>query len=57
MPKFQSAKVYVFDFHFDSDSKEDIAKRKELLDSYFDVSRANLQSQHGDIAEVFLRKH
>lgn len=57
MGEFQSAKVYVFDFHFEADSKEAIARRKEQLDEDFNDILKSLQQVHGDICQVFLRKH
>ena len=53
----QSAKVYVFDFHFESESKLQIAMRKGMLDKYFDKLLIELKAKNEDMAEVFLRKH
>ena len=57
--KFQSAKVYVIDFHFSSDDKQNISKKKQELDRYFDEFLRVLREEHnGDpVEEVFLRKH
>jgi hypothetical protein len=58
--EFQSAKVYVFDFHFSSHSKMFIARKKEELDKFFDNLRDELQKEHSDLfvkSDVFLRKH
>ena len=54
--KYQSAKVYVFDFHFDADSKIEISREKERLDKFFDKLKSVLQNDTL-CAEVFLRKH
>lgn len=58
MMKYQSAKVYVIDFHFEADSKESIANKKDELDKYFDELRRKLEETHRDVVQqVFLRKH
>lgn len=62
---FQSAKVYVIDFHFSAKSKTDIAEKKKELDNYFDFLRLDLEERHSSKrnpaskvkCEVFLRKH
>ena len=58
---FESAKVYVIDFHFSAKKKTDIALKKAQLDAYFDLLRYELQEEHNtsdDIkCDVFLRKH
>ena len=57
--KYQSAKVYVLDFHFDSDDKQAIAKKKEELDKFFNELREKLERKHKDtsVQQIFLRKH
>ena len=57
--KYQSAKVYVIDVHFDSDDMEEISKKKEELDRFFDELRIKLEAIHkgSSIDQVFLRKH
>lgn len=57
MGKYQSAKVYVLDFHFNADNKQAISKKKKELDEFFDGLRKKLEKRHGNICEVFLRKH
>ena len=57
MTEFESAKVYVFDFHMKSIDKGHIALRKEILDEYFFKLLLALQLEHGDMCQVFLRKH
>jgi len=56
---YQSAKVYVFDFHFEHGSKQAINKKKEELDKFFDRLRTELEQKHKGTAiqQIFLRKH
>lgn len=55
----QSAKVYAVDFHFESDDKQQISKKKAELDIFFDKLVEDLRKIHkdGPIQDVFLRKH
>lgn len=55
----QSAKVYVFDFHFKSGSKQSISQKKMELDKFFDELREKLERTHkgSAVQEIFLRKH
>ena len=55
----ESAKVYVFDFHFKSDSKQSISEKKVELDKFFDELRKQLEEKYKGTAveQVFLRKH
>jgi hypothetical protein len=63
--EFQSAKVYVLDFHFKSNDKQEISKKKAELDRDFDELLIKLKEKHGClylgdssvVEEIFLRKH
>ena len=59
MRQYQSAKVYVFDFHFESNSKQSISKKKEELDQFFDELRSKLEKRHSGsvVQQIFLRTH
>jgi len=56
---YQSAKVYVLDFHFEANNKMSIARKKEELDKFFDELKNKLEQKHKGTAvqQVFLRKH
>ena len=56
---YESAKVFVFDFHFNSTSKQAIAEKKKELSEYFNNLRDLLEDQHEGTAveDIFLREH
>lgn len=56
---YQSAKVYVIDFHFESKDKEAIAKMKKELNQYFIGLKKYLDDKYDRtvIRQIFLRVH